>query len=110
MHLEQEFDMAIDIEKMKREQLRWLVLETLNSARPIGANEGLILQVVNDVQGAVTALELRRELDYLSDRGLVSVTGKQSPMWHAELTRGGVDVVEYTVDCDPGITRPRKYW
>ena len=39
--------MAIDIEKVKREQLRWLLLETLNSARPIGANEGLILQKIN---------------------------------------------------------------
>lgn len=102
--------MAIDIERMKREQLRWLILETLNSARPIGANEGLILQVVNDIQGAVTALELRRELDYLADRQLVEVTGKQTQMWHAELTRDGVDVVEYTVACDAGIARPVKYW
>lgn len=102
--------MSIDIDKAKREQLRWLILETLNAARPIGANEGLILNVVNDAQGGVTAHELRRELDYLADRELVDVTGKSSPMWHAELTRVGVDVVEYTVDCDPGIARPRKYW
>ena len=102
--------MAIDLEKQKREQLRWLILETLNSARPIGANEGLILNVVNEVQGGVTTLELRRELDYLADRGLVKLTGKESPMWHAELTRDGVDVVEYTVGCDAGIARPRKYW
>lgn len=102
--------MAIDIEKAKREQLRWLILETLNAARPIGANEGLILQTVNDVQGAVTALELRRELDYLADRSLVEITGKDSPVWHAELNRYGVDVVEYTVECDAGIARPKKYW
>lgn len=102
--------MAIDFEKQKREQLRWLVLETLNSARPIGANEGLILNVVNDIQGQVTALELRRELDYLADRDLIEVKGKDSPMWHAELKRYGVDVVEYTVACDAGIARPRKYW
>lgn len=102
--------MAIDLEKQKREQLRWLILETLNSARPIGANEGLILNVANDVQGGVTLHELRRELDYLSDRELVEVSKKDTPMWHGELTRHGVDVVEYTVECDPGINRPRKYW
>lgn len=102
--------MEIDLEKAKREQLRWVILQTLNSARPIGANEGLILTVANDVQGAVTAHELRRELDYLADRGLVTITGKNSPVWHAELTRDGVDVVEYSVDCDPGIARPKKYW
>lgn len=102
--------MALDLQKQKREQLRWLILETLNSARPIGANEGLILNVVNDVQGGVTNLELRRELDYLVDRDLVDISKKESGMWHAELTRYGVDVVEYTVECEPGIARPRKYW
>lgn len=102
--------MAIDMEKHKREQLRWLILETLNSARPIGANENLILNVANEIQGGVTNLELRRELDYLCDRGLISVNGKNSPVWHAELTRDGVDVAEYTVECDAGIARPRKYW
>ncbi|MEW6314143.1 MAG: hypothetical protein AB1513_08915 [Pseudomonadota bacterium] len=102
--------MQVDIDKQRRDQLRWLILETLNSARPIGANEGLVLQVVNDVQGQVTALELRRELDYLADRKLVEITGRDGPIWHAELTRDGVDVVEYTVECDPGIARPRKYW
>jgi hypothetical protein len=101
---------GIDIEKQKREQLRWLILETLNSARPIGANEGLMLNVVNDIQGQVTGRELRLELDYLTDRGLVSITGKDTPIWHAELTRDGVDVVEYTVVCDAGIARPKKYW
>jgi hypothetical protein len=102
--------MAVDMEKQKREQLRWLILETLNSARPIGANEGLILNVVNDVQGQVTTLELRKELDYLADRELVEVEGKNSAVWKAELTRHGVDVVEYTIECDAGIARPRKYW
>lgn len=101
----------MDLEKQKREQLRWLILEILNSARPVGANEGLILNVANEVQGGVTTLEMRRELDYLTDRELVTVTGKDHHhTWHAELTRHGVDVVEYTVACDPGIARPRKYW
>ena len=34
---------AIDMEKHKREQLRWLILITLNSARPLGANEDLVV-------------------------------------------------------------------
>jgi hypothetical protein len=101
---------AIDMEKHKREQLRWLILITLNSARPLGANEDLVLNVVNDIQGGVTQLELRRELDYLKDRDLVEITNQNSPVWHAELMRYGVDVVEYTVDCEAGINRPRKYW
>ena len=30
--------------------------------------------------------------------------------WFADLTRFGTDVAEYTIDCDPGIARPQKYW
>ena len=31
-------------------------------------------------------------------------------MWFADLTRLGVDLAEYTIDCQPGIARPDKYW
>lgn len=102
--------MTIDLQKAQRETLRWLVLATLDAARPIGAPETLVLSAIQGVPLPVTALELRRELDYLADRGLVEITGRESPVWHATLTRAGVDVVEYTVDVEPGIARPRKYW
>ena len=100
----------IDLEKQKREQTRWLILLTLNAARPIGANESLILQTINDVPLAITQRELRRELDYLEERSLVRVTGNDSPLWSAELTRYGIDLVEYTCECEAGIARPKKYW
>ena len=100
----------IDIEKAHREQIRWLILLCLDKARPLGAAEGLIQAVIQQVPQAITAHELRRELDYLADRELVNISGRDSPQWHAELTRTGVDVVEYTVDCDAGIARPKKYW
>jgi len=58
----------------------------------------------------MTQMELRRELGYLEDRELVIVTGRDSPQWHAKLSRHGVDVVEYTVECHAGIARPQKYW
>ncbi len=101
--------MEIDLEKGRRENLRWLILVTLNAARPVGAAEGLVLTCVNDVLRQVTSVELRRELDYLADRDLVDVE-RVGPQWHADLTRTGVDVVEYTVECEPGIARPQKYW
>ncbi len=101
--------MTIDLEKGRRENLRWLILITLNAARPIGAAEALIATCVADVQQQVTTVELRRELDYLADRGLIEIE-RNGPQWHCNLTRCGVDVVEYTVECDPGIARPQKYW
>lgn len=100
----------IDLEKARRETLRWLILLTLDKARPLGASEALIQSVIQQVPQPVTAHELRRELDYLADRDLVSISGRETPQWHAELTRIGVDVVEYTVDVYAGIARPKKYW
>ena len=102
--------MQIDHSKVRRESLRWLILLTLNNARPMGAQEGPILSVAQSVYPDATQLELRRELDYLHGRELVQVVKSPSGPWHAELSRHGVDVAEYTVDCEPGIARPAKYW
>ena len=55
-------------------------------------------------------LEVRRELDYLADRDLVKLRKEPSGRWWGELTRYGVDIAEYTIDCHPGIARPVKYW
>ena len=102
--------MQPDLTKVRRESLRWLILLTLNNARPLGAFEEVVLTVAQSVYPDATALEVRRELDYLSDRMLVTLDKQPSGRWHAELTRHGVDIAEYTVDCQPGIARPVKYW
>jgi hypothetical protein len=101
---------TLDNEKIRRESLRWLILLALNNARPLGAYESVVLQVAQSVYIDATALELRRELDYLAGRALLSIAKEPSGRWHAELTHKGVDVTEYTVDCEPGIARPAKYW
>lgn len=100
----------IDQTKIRRETIRWMVLLTLNNARPIGAWEELILSTVQAVYADITPLELRRELDYLGDRELIDLKRDPGGRWFADLTRDGIDVAEYTVDCDPGIARPQKYW
>jgi hypothetical protein len=102
--------MSIDVAKVRRENLRWLILLTLNNARPVGAYEMPILGVAQSEYPDTTPIELRRELDYLNDRHLVSLRKEPSGRWFSELTRHGVDIAEYTVDCEPGIARPVKYW
>ncbi len=102
--------MLPDIAKVRRESLRWLILLTLNNARPMGAQESPILAVAQSVYPDATPLELRRELNYLHDRDLVALVRSPSGPWHAELTRFGVDLAEYTIPCEPGIARPEKYW
>lgn len=99
----------MDLEKSKRETSRWRILQVLDQARPIGANESLVLTVLRDLQPDTTQLELRRELQYLEGRKMVEVV-KRDGIWIASLTRCGIDVVEYTIDVEPGIARPEKYW
>jgi hypothetical protein len=100
-----------DPARFRREFTRWLILLTLNNARPEGTTESLILSVIRGEFPDVTASEIRRELDYLKDRALVSVrVPPDGSAWWCELTRTGVDVAEYTVDVEPGIARPAKYF
>ena len=49
-------------------------------------------------------------INTLSDRRLIDLTKQPAGMWFADLTRLGVDLAEYTIDCQPGIARPDKYW
>lgn len=103
--------MSIDMDKAAREALRWLILQALYSAQPIGASEQVLFQAIVPSQPLLTTLELRRNLDYLQERELLQITGKgEQPFWFAKLTRHGVDVTEYTVPIEPGIARPNKYW
>ena len=101
---------GIDLNKSRRETLRWLILLTLNVSRPLGAGELLLHEATRQGIPDVTAHEIRRELDYLAHRELIILHRKDTPHWRAELTRTGMDIAEYTIDCEPGIARPPKYW
>lgn len=100
----------IDMEKARRESIRWLVLLCLEQARPIGASESLILSALRAVPMVLSRSDLHRELEYLASGGLVLLSGLESPQWEAKLTHAGIDVVEYTEPCPHGIDRPAKYW
>lgn len=100
----------IDMERSRIATIRWVCLDALQHGRPYAVAEPLILSAVQGVPLLCTALDLRRELDYLADRGLVTLKRLEGSPWQAELTRAGVDVVEYTVPVEPGIARPKKYW
>ncbi|NHB98775.1 MULTISPECIES: hypothetical protein [Photorhabdus] len=100
----------IDVARVRRESLRWSLLVALNKTRPYTASETLLLDISRAIYPDVTALELRKELDYLADRKLIDLNKQPSGSWFADLTRIGVDVVEYTVACGLGIARPEKYW
>ncbi|HOL44526.1 MAG TPA: hypothetical protein PK659_09760 [Methanothrix sp.] len=100
----------MDIEKARREELRWLILCALYASRPVGASEHIIRNAIEPVILDVTDHEIRRELDYLAERDLVTIMNRNTPIWIAKINNHGVDIVEYTVECFPGIARPKKYW
>lgn len=97
-------------EKARREGMRWHLINTLNKARPYTSSEVFLLDVMRGIYPDATALELRQQLEYLQDRQLLDLIKQPSGMWFADLNRNGVDIAEYTVDCDAGIARPPKYW
>lgn len=102
--------MSVDPAKTRREHVRWLLILTLYNARPVGCCEEVALATLQGMYPDATQLEVRRELDYLADRKLVSLRKEPSGRWFGDLTRYGVDLAEYTIDCEPGIARPAKYW
>ena len=100
--------MAIDLDRQRREFMRWVLLLALYNARPLGAWEEVLVSTMQGVYDDATKREVRVELDYLDERGLVKIKRHPDGRWFAELTRGGIDFTEYTVDAEPGIARPPK--
>lgn len=98
----------VDNEKQRREFMRWVLLLTLYNAIPMGAWEEVLLSVVQGIYADATRMEVRRQLDYLAERRLAKLKKGPDGRWFGELTRDGVDVVEYTVAVEPGIARPEK--
>lgn len=100
----------VDLEKAHREETRWRILRALDAGRPLPVSETVIYRALADASLPITPAVLRRELDYLRDKNLVELTGEDGPVWAAELTGHGVDVVEYAVAAPAGIQRPKKWW
>ncbi len=102
--------MSIDQAKIRRESLRWYLILALYNARPEELCEEIIQSTMRGIYPDVTTIEVRKQLAYLADRELVKLRKEPSGRWWGDLTRFGTDIAEYTIDCDPGIARPTKYW
>ena len=95
-------------DRARREFIRWIVLLAANINRPTHSTLRFLLSVVKGEYQDVTELQIRRELDYLESRDLVKVFTDPLGQVSADLTRYGMDIVEYTVPVEPGIARPPK--
>lgn len=97
----------IDMDRARREAIRWHLIKTADVCRPQGIYVEAMLPVIQSVYGDATERELRRELDYLEERALVKIQRDGMDRWFVELTRHGIDLAEYTVEVQPGIARPQ---
>lgn len=93
--------------RARRGALRWFLLRAVDTARPVGTTTEPLLIIMQSVFPDATHAEIRKELDYLEERGLVKIKKDPTDRWLVDLTRDGIDVVEYTADVDPGIDRPK---
>lgn len=101
---------AMDIEQKQREEARWRILRVVDAGRPIPVSEQIVWRVLTDIKLSLTLTEVRRELSYLRDLGLLELEGEDAETWFAKLTASGVDVVEYNAARPAGVARPKKYW
>lgn len=99
--------MSIDPARIRREDIRWYLLVAANVSRPQGSYVEQLLAIVRAVYADATERELRIELDYLEERELVKIERDGMDRWYVQLSRHGIDLVEYTTPVQPGISRPR---
>ena len=92
--------------KLRREQIRWFLLVAANVSRPAGMYTEAMLPIVQATYPDATHREIRVQLDYLEERALVKIHRDSMDRWVVELTRVGIDVVEYTIPVEPGVARP----
>ncbi|MDO5625024.1 MAG: hypothetical protein Q4G71_10070 [Pseudomonadota bacterium] len=101
---------SVDMEKNTREVMRWRILRVLYGGSPWPVGEGLLHAALDDAALRVSPAALRKELDYLERKGLLTVHQREEAVWLAALTSDGTDVAEYTAACPPGIKRPAKWY
>ena len=86
--------------------IRWEILRTLHVGGRLGATETMCQRVVDAAYLGITSDQMRDQLHYLEERKLVKIQRSEIEDWRMTLTRQGTDLVEYRVDCEPGIARP----
>jgi hypothetical protein len=98
---------TMQLAQIRRGAIRWHLIAAINISRPHGINTPALLPIIQSVYQDASEHEIRRELDYLEERNLVKIARDPLDNWAVDLTRYGIDVAEYTVDCEPGLSRPR---
>ena len=95
-----------DVLRARREAIRWHLLSAVDVSRPVGIYTEALLSIIQSVYPDATHQEIRRNLDYLEEREMCKISKDPMDRWFVDLTRTGIEFVEYTIDAQPGIARP----
>lgn len=96
----------MNLEKFRREEIRWRILRIADAGRPIGVTETQTYRVLHDCGFVLGPAELRREVEYLKTKDLIEFALKKDGTWWLKLTAVGIDFVEYATPDLLGIDRP----
>jgi hypothetical protein len=100
----------VDFERNWRESARWRILRVIYAGAPWPVMEGLLQAALDDAHLRVSPAELRKQLVYLRDKGLLVIHQEDQATWLATLSSLGTDVAEYSAPAPAGIHRPNKWF
>lgn len=103
--------MSNTLDLARKKMARWRILRILYTSRPLPVGDGLIAEVMSDVDLNMSLTEIRSAIQYLSDRGYVQfqyVRNSDGEYWEASLSSSGVDFVEFNAPNDHGVSRPES--
>lgn len=92
----------------RHEAIRWLILLTISNACPEGTNENTLLPVVKSRYPDANLDEVRSNMDYLVQGGLIRLDMSSTGPWFCMMRNEGMRFVYYATDVVPGIARPVK--
>ena len=97
----------MNLNQVSIEQFRYRILKASEAGRPEAVSEELILGVLEKCGQVFSALDLRKEADYLEDLKLIKIHNRDSSPWLIEILPMGVDVLQGNAPCPAGISIPR---
>jgi hypothetical protein len=78
---------GLDLEQRLREEARWRILRVVDAGRPVAVCEQIVWRVLTDIKLGLSLNQVRRELSYLRDLGLLELEGEESDIWSSGLHR-----------------------
>ncbi|MEN6422072.1 MAG: hypothetical protein ABFD76_08995 [Smithella sp.] len=75
---------SMSVEKTRQTELWICILLALNAAMPIGTTDKIIHIAIKPIVPGVTELEIRKQIDYLTERKFI-ITEKYQHVWFSKV-------------------------